>query len=580
MKKIFAILAVACASAGQVHADKNAPDKMIQGGETIQHRGVWLRPEQFETPQLADEAIGKITAAHLNAIYAQVWRQGGTAWFKSKFSPMAGSVPEGFDPLGHLVQLAHRRGIAVHAWFVNGSYGGPATNGVLVQHPDWPLQSGRGREAWYDFGQPAVRNFERDVMLECLKNYEVDGLHFDFIRYPGQVICYCDHCQNEFAQKYGFLPRYADTERFPTLLDVNANPLDKPTTAKVLATFDHGTPAITVNRLGAGEAVLVNWQVAGRSCPALNNFVQETMQRFGAPAKNTYRLHTTQTAAKHRLQEQERARIWLQTLGFPTRTIDEKSLAKVPKGGTVVLADQYLMNEETTQWLENFVREGGHCLFIDGPVFAIKHEPLQRVIGLKTHGAYFHRATLISPASGQDTLKSGPPVDVEQERQRLEKWVEYRKGTVTELVRAVYQGAKAIKPHAWVNAAVFFTKDRADGVCQDWYGWLREGCLDYVLPMAYTEKNDELAKAFAEWRAADPHMERIIPGLSIYSQEAGKAVPRDLALVRSQLELCRSNATHGNLFFSLAFLSNDLIQFLSTAAFAKPAKPFYPKSGK
>jgi len=327
------------------------------------------------------------------------------------------------------------------------------------------------------------------------------------------------------------------------MLNISANPLGKPTTAKVLATFDHGVPAITVNRLDAGEAVLVNWQAASRSCLALDNFVKETLQRFGATAKNTYQLNTTQTATKYRPTEQEKARVWLKELGFPAKLIDESALAKVPKDATIMLAGQYLMSEETAAWLEGFVRAGGHCLFVDGPVFAIKHAPLQRVIGLRGTAAFFHDWKVVSPAPDQDVLKPGPPVDAAKERQRMEKWVEYRKWTVTELVRAVYKGAKKLKPRAWVNAAVFYKKDSADRVCQDWYGWLREGCMDYVLPMAYTEKNEDLAKAFAEWRAADPQMERIIPGLSIYSRKDGKAGPRDINLVRLQLEMCCSNPT-------------------------------------
>ncbi|MFZ2644457.1 MAG: family 10 glycosylhydrolase [Verrucomicrobiia bacterium] len=548
--------------------------------ESLQHRGIWLHPDQYKTPQLAEEWIGRISAAHLNTIYPLIWHRGGTAWFKSKLSPMAADVPEGFDPLGNLVKLAHARGIAVHAWFVNGSYGSPATNGLFTLHPDWQLQGEKGGDAWYDLGKPAVRNFQRDLMLECLKNYDVDGLHFDYIRYSGQVTCYCDHCQHEFAGKYGFRPMNRSEDRFPALLDFGANPLGKPTTAKVLATFDHGVPAITVNRLDAGEAVLVNWQAAGNSCLALDNFVKDTLEKFGATAKNTYQLNTTQTAAKYQPTGQEKARVWLKGLGFPAKLIDESALAKIPKGATVVLASQYLVGEETAKWLESFVRAGGHCLFVDGPVFAIKQESLQRVVGLRGTAAYFHDWKVISPAPDQDVLKAGPPVDVAKERQRMEKWVEYRTWTVTELVRAVYKGAKKIKPRAWVNAAVFYKKDSADKVCQDWYGWLREGCIDYVLPMAYTEKNEQLAQAFAEWRAADPQMERIIPGLSIYSRQEGKAAPRDLALVRSQLDMCRDNATHGNLFFSLAFLHDELIKMLSSGPYAEPAKPWYPKRRK
>jgi hypothetical protein len=293
-------------------------------------------------------------------------------------------------------------------------------------------------------------------------------------------------------------------------------------------------------------------------------------------AKNTFQLNTTQTAAKYRATEQEKARVWLRGLGFPAKLIDETVLAKVPKAATVVLAGQYLINDETAKWLESFVRAGGHCLFVDGPVLSIKQEPLQRVTGLRVSAGFFSDWKVISPAPDQDVLKPGPPVDAAKERQRVEKWVEYRAWTVTELVRAVYKGAKKLKPRAWVNAAVFYKKESADRVCQDWYGWLREGCMDYVLPMAYTEKNEDLAKAFAEWRAADPKMERIIPGLSIYSRKEGKAVTRDLALARSQLDMCRDNVTHGNLFFALAYLNEPLIKMLADSVFTKPAKPWYP----
>jgi hypothetical protein len=273
------------------------PTASVVGEEAIEHRGIWMHPEQFRTPQLADQWIEKIAAARLNAIYPLVWHRGGTAWFTSRLSPMAKDVPEGFDPLAHLVTIAHARGIAVHAWFVNGSYGGRTNEGVFAKHPEWRLQGGRGDEPWFDLGQPAVRDFERDVMLDCLRTHDVDGLHFDYIRYSGQGPCYCRHCQEEFAQKYGFRSLSAGEERFPAALDVGANPLDKPTTAQVLATFDTGKPAVTLNRLGQGETVLVNWQAARPASSAVDRLVKDMLTRFRAGKKNTFQLNTTETAA-------------------------------------------------------------------------------------------------------------------------------------------------------------------------------------------------------------------------------------------------------------------------------------------
>lgn len=127
----------------------------VNGGqaEVIEHRGIWMHPEQFKTPELADQWVKKIAAARLNAIYPLVWYRGGTAWFTSAYSPMAADVPQGFDPLGHLISAAHARGIAVHAWFVNGSYGAAVNTGVFVQHPEWQFREGKSGRPSFDFGQ-------------------------------------------------------------------------------------------------------------------------------------------------------------------------------------------------------------------------------------------------------------------------------------------------------------------------------------------------------------------------------------------------------------------------------------------
>jgi uncharacterized lipoprotein YddW (UPF0748 family) len=65
------------------------------GAERTEHRGIWLHPDQFKTPALADAWIEKIAAAHLNAVYPLVWYRGGTAWFKSRLSPMGADAAAG-----------------------------------------------------------------------------------------------------------------------------------------------------------------------------------------------------------------------------------------------------------------------------------------------------------------------------------------------------------------------------------------------------------------------------------------------------------------------------------------------------
>ena len=158
---------------------------------------------------------------------------------------------------------------------------------------------------------------------------------------------------------------------------------------------------------------------------------------------------------------------------------------------------------------------------------------------------------------------SGRTIDIEKEKLRGEKWAEFRAWGVTELVRDVYRRAKKIKPRAQVTAAVFTPLASAKRACQDWPGWLREGIIDYVIPMAYTPSNERLTSQLQEWKTLDPTLERIIPGLSIYKRTAEGTVTRDIALILSQHKLCMDSGARGNVYFALPYLSDPLVEALS-----------------
>lgn len=57
--------------------------------------------------------------------------------------------------------------------------------------------------AWLCPSNPANFELERDTMLEVVRNYDVDGVHFDYIRYPGSENCYCDGCRERFEAARG-----------------------------------------------------------------------------------------------------------------------------------------------------------------------------------------------------------------------------------------------------------------------------------------------------------------------------------------------------------------------------------------
>ncbi len=56
---------------------------------------------------------------------------------------------------------------------------------------------------WLCPSHPENRKLELESMLEVARKYPVDGLHFDYIRYPGPECCYCDGCRRRFEAESG-----------------------------------------------------------------------------------------------------------------------------------------------------------------------------------------------------------------------------------------------------------------------------------------------------------------------------------------------------------------------------------------
>jgi uncharacterized lipoprotein YddW (UPF0748 family) len=139
--------------------------------------------------------VEDLHAAHFNTILFQV-RPRGDAYYHSGYEPWAENLSgtlgkdPGWDPLAFLINEAHAAGIEVHAWFNVYKIRGPAPVGPSVplhparRFPAW-VHDVDG-EGWIDPGVPQVREYLVRVALDVVSHYDVDGIHFDFIRYPGR----------------------------------------------------------------------------------------------------------------------------------------------------------------------------------------------------------------------------------------------------------------------------------------------------------------------------------------------------------------------------------------------------------
>jgi uncharacterized lipoprotein YddW (UPF0748 family) len=94
----------------------------------------------------------------------------------------------GYDPLAFAIQECRKRGLEIHAWLnpyravTDIQRASIAPNHVTKLHPDWIRQYGNLRIL--DPGMPEVRNYVTTVVLDVLRRYDVDGIHFDDYFYP------------------------------------------------------------------------------------------------------------------------------------------------------------------------------------------------------------------------------------------------------------------------------------------------------------------------------------------------------------------------------------------------------------
>ncbi|MCX7919983.1 MAG: family 10 glycosylhydrolase [bacterium] len=159
---------------------------------------------------------------NFNAVLPQVRRRGDVAYQSTFENYFGGLSPSNFDALSTLIQYAHDTSggkpyIEVHAWMVTylcatvRQATTDTTRHVYYTHPEWFTRSYTGATAsgtsmFLDPGVPDVINYLTDVYLDVVKHYEVDGIHYDYVRYDGAEWGYNSIVSTRFHQEYGYAP--------------------------------------------------------------------------------------------------------------------------------------------------------------------------------------------------------------------------------------------------------------------------------------------------------------------------------------------------------------------------------------
>ena len=135
------------------------------------------------------QIINDHKTANMNAILFQV-RQSGTAYYSSAYEPWgyyAGYQDPGYDPLTKAIELAHEKGMEVHAWFNVFQTSSTRPGSPAYEHPEWICrdQNGTAMSSYRSLspGLPAVREYTIKIAMEIVNNYDIDGLHLDYVRW-------------------------------------------------------------------------------------------------------------------------------------------------------------------------------------------------------------------------------------------------------------------------------------------------------------------------------------------------------------------------------------------------------------
>ena len=186
------------------------------GTPKYEYRAVWLTTiENLDWPhtQVRTSAdverqknelvviLDSLQAMHINTVLLQT-RVRGDVIYPSSIEPFShvltgvtGKSP-GYDPLAFAIEECHKRGIQLHAWLVTLPLGKAEHVSRLGKHA-LPTRKRalctRYKGAWYmEPGNPATADYITALVTEIVGNYDVDGIHLDYVRYPDTVDGYPD----------------------------------------------------------------------------------------------------------------------------------------------------------------------------------------------------------------------------------------------------------------------------------------------------------------------------------------------------------------------------------------------------
>ncbi|MDO9541782.1 MAG: family 10 glycosylhydrolase, partial [Kiritimatiellia bacterium] len=177
---------------------------MNQNIKANEFRGVWnhsglgLYPGNWnKTCQLL--AQSGITAVFPNILWA------GMAHYPSKFVSQSEQSKKYVNQMTQCASAARNAGLELHVWKVCWNLTKAPKDFIENMRKQGRLQRNNHGETlpWLCPSDPANISLELNTIMEVLSDYQIDGIHLDYIRYPDDKTCFCAGCRQRFENWSG-----------------------------------------------------------------------------------------------------------------------------------------------------------------------------------------------------------------------------------------------------------------------------------------------------------------------------------------------------------------------------------------
>ena len=248
--------------------------------EQAEMRGIWVTRWTWRSEEEVVRIVDRVADAGFNTIFFQV-RGTFDSYYRSNIEPwgerLTGTLGQdpGWDPLAVTLREAHQRGLKVHVWLntfpIWRGHELPSASTPthpLTLNPDWVLMEPTGERMplndSYIFADPAnpeVRAHVAAVVRDIVANYAVDGVHLDYIRYPGKDYIDRERGQAAVTATVAEVRRTTDLPLSAAVWGIHSNPFGWSGVSK--GATDYYQESHAWGREGALDAIapMIYWPV-------------------------------------------------------------------------------------------------------------------------------------------------------------------------------------------------------------------------------------------------------------------------------------------------------------------------------